>query len=144
MMRLHVLTALSAVWLLASCGATPPGPEPIPLDRVNCARCGMLISSDANAAQSQAHGRSTRFFDDIGCLATDEDARAPDANRYVRLVSGAWATTESAWFARAASAHTPMDYGIVAFATEEEARRADRDGQVYRWPAIVSVATSQK
>ncbi len=104
----------------------------------------MLISSDIHSAQSQAHGRSTRFFDDIGCLAADEDARAHDANRYVRLVSGAWATTESAWFARSASAHTPMDYGIVAFATEEEARTADRDGQAYRWPAIVSVATSQR
>jgi hypothetical protein len=103
----------------------------------------MLISSDTHAAQSQAHGRSTRFFDDIGCLAADQDARADDANRYVRLVSGAWALTESAWFARSASAKTPMDYGILAFATEEEARAADRDGQAHRWPAIVSFAKSR-
>jgi hypothetical protein len=103
----------------------------------------MLISSDVHSAQSQAHGRSTRFFDDIGCLATDSDARADDANRYVRLVSGAWSTTESAWFARSASAKTPMDYGIVAFATEEEARAADRDGQAYQWPAIVRLAKSK-
>jgi copper chaperone NosL len=143
MTRWHVLTALSAVWLLAACGAAGSGPEPIPLDRVNCARCSMLISSDTHAAQSQAHGRSTRFFDDIGCLAADQDARADDANRYVRLVSGAWALTESAWFARSASAKTPMDYGILAFATEEEARAADRDGQAHRWPAIVSFAKSR-
>ena len=103
----------------------------------------MLISSDIHSAQSQAHGRSTRFFDDIGCLATDSDARADDANRYVRLVSGAWATTESAWFARSATAKTPMDYAILAFATEEEARAADRNGQSYRWPAIVSAANSR-
>jgi hypothetical protein len=103
----------------------------------------MLISNDANAAQSQAHGRSTRFFDDVGCLAADADAQATDANRYVRLVSGAWATTESAWFARSASARTPMDYGILAFATEEEARAADRDGQAHEWPAIVSYAKSR-
>ena len=100
----------------------------------------MLISSDAHSAQSQAHGRSTRFFDDIGCLATDPDADAADANRYVRLVSGAWATTGTAWFARSASAKTPMDYGILAFATEDEARAADLDGQAHDWPAIVTFA----
>ena len=138
MMRWHVLTASIAVWLLASCGAAPRGPQPIPLDRVNCARCGMLISNDANAAQSQAHDRSTRFFDDIGCLAADADAQAEDANRYVRLVSGAWATTDAAWFARSASAKTPMDYGILAFESADEARAADRDGQAYPWPAIVT------
>ena len=103
----------------------------------------MLISTDTHSAQSQAHGRSTRFFDDVGCLAADPDAMAGDANRYVRLVSGAWATTESAWFARSASAKTPMDYGILAFATEAEARAADREGQADQWPAIVSSAKSR-
>jgi len=103
----------------------------------------MLISTDTHSAQSQAHGRSTRFFDDVGCLATDADAEAGDANRYVRLATGSWATTESAWFARSALAKTPMDYGILAFATEAEARAADRDGQAHRWPAIVSFATSR-
>lgn len=100
----------------------------------------MLISSDVHSAQSQAHGRSTRFFDDIGCLAADADAQAEGTNRYVRLVSGAWATTDAAWFARSASAKTPMDYGILAFETEEEARAADRDGQAHQWPAIVTFA----
>ena len=103
----------------------------------------MLISSDTHAAQSQAHGRSTRFFDDIGCLAADPDARASETNRYVRLVSGAWATTDAAWFARSASARTPMDYGILAFETEDEARTADREGQAHQWAAIVSFATSR-
>jgi copper chaperone NosL len=139
----HLRPALIVLWLLTGCGAAPPGPEPIPLDRVNCARCTMLISSDSNAAQSQAHGRSTRFFDDIGCLAADPEAHAGDANRYVRLVSGAWATTGDAWFARSASVRTPMDYGILAFATADEARAADRDGQAYQWPAIVSFAKSR-
>ena len=139
----HLLMASIAVWLLAGCGAAQPGPEPVPLDRANCARCTMLISSDVYAAQSQAHGRPTRFFDDIGCLASDSDATADDAHRYVRLVSGAWATTEAAWFARSASARTPMDYAILAFATEEEARAADRDGQAHQWPAIVGFATSR-
>ena len=103
----------------------------------------MLISNDVHSAQSQAHGRSTRFFDDIGCLASDSDADAADANRYVRLVSGAWATTGSAWFARSAGTKTPMDYGMLAFATEDEARAADRERQAYDWPAIVTFAKTK-
>jgi hypothetical protein len=103
----------------------------------------MLISSDANAAQSQAHGRATRFFDDVGCLAADADAQADGTSRYVRLDSGVWATTDAAWFARSASAKTPMDYGILAFATHDEARAADRDRQAYQWPAIVTFARAR-
>lgn len=103
----------------------------------------MVISSETHAAQSQAHGRGTRFFDDIGCLAADPEANMADANRYVKLVSGAWATVDSAWFARSATASTPMDYGILAFATADEARAADRDGQARQWPSIVTLVRTR-
>jgi hypothetical protein len=103
----------------------------------------MLISSDANAAQSQADGQPTRFFDDIGCLAVDSAAQADGMRRYVRLASGAWATTEAAWFARSSTARTPMDYGVLAFATADEARAADRDREAQAWPAIVALAKSR-
>ena len=103
----------------------------------------MLISSDANAAQSQTDGHPTRFFDDIGCLATEPAAQADSTVRYVRLTSGAWSTTDAAWYARSATAKTPMDYGILAFATAEEARAADRDGQAHQWPAIGGLAKTR-
>lgn len=140
MIRSRVLTAVGTVWLLAGCGTAPPGPEPIPLDRVNCARCGMLISNDANAAQSRVDGHPTRFFDDIGCLASEPAAQPDSTRRYVRLASGAWSTTEAAWFARSRTARTPMDYGFLAFATANEARAADREKQARQWPAIVALA----
>ena len=142
-MNLNSLTAAVATLILVSCGAGPGGPEPIPLDRVDCARCGMLISSDTNAAQSQTPGRPARFFDDVGCLATDADATAAEAHRYVRVPSGEWVAAEAAWFARPAAARTPMDYGIVAFPTEAEARSADRNSQPLRWPAAVAAAKTR-
>lgn len=98
----------------------------------------MLISSDANAAQSRAPGQPTRFYDDIGCLAGHPDARADGTARYVRLASGGWAATEEAWFARSAGARTPMDYGVLALATKQEAAAVDRDRHAHNWTAIRS------
>ena len=103
----------------------------------------MLVSSDANGAQSRANGEATRFFDDIGCLAGDTRARAEGTVRYVRLTSGGWASTESAWYAISRSARTPMDHGILAFSSREEARAADRENQARPWSAIVSYLEAQ-
>jgi hypothetical protein len=103
----------------------------------------MLISSDANAAQSQGDSLPTRFFDDIGCLAAEPAPHADTTRRYVHLASGDWVTTDAAWFARSSTANTPMDYGVLAFATADEARAADRDRQAHQWPAIVTLATSR-
>lgn len=99
----------------------------------------MLISSDANAAQSREPGQATRFFDDLGCLASDTGARTERTARYVRLASGGWATTEAAHFAKSADAKTPMDHGILAFATADEARAADRDKRGRTWPELVTL-----
>jgi len=137
-MNRHLLAALIAAPLLASCGGTSDGPEPIPLDHVNCARCGMLVSSDANAGQSRAPGEATRFFDDIGCLALDAQSRGSDTVRYVHLSSGSWASVESVWFAVSNGARTPMDHGIVAFGSREEAEAADRQGQPRPWAAVIN------
>jgi hypothetical protein len=103
----------------------------------------MLISNDANAAQSRADGQPAWFFDDIGCLAAEPAAHADTTRRYVRLASGDWVTTDAAWFARSSTAKTPMDYGVLAFATADEARAVDRDRQAHQWPAIVTLATSR-
>jgi hypothetical protein len=98
----------------------------------------MLVSSDANAAQSRAPGEATRFFDDIGCLAGDPAARVDGTVRYVHLANGGWAQAGAAWFAISRDARTPMDHGILAFGSREEAHAADRDRQPRGWAAIVS------
>jgi hypothetical protein len=103
----------------------------------------MLISSDANGAQLLESGQPTRFYDDIGCLAADPRARSQNGVRYVRLASGGWSTPEDAWFARPASVKTPMDYGFVAYNTDDDARKNDRDGQAHRWPAVIEFAEAR-
>ena len=132
-----------AALLLANCGGTHDGPEPIPLDRVNCARCGMLVSSDANAAQSRAPGEATRFFDDIGCLAADVASRPAGTARYVRLASGGWTAADAGWFALGHGTRTPMDYGVLAFLSRDEAAGADRNGRPRSWAAVITHAEAR-
>ena len=80
MRMLSIGLLLWGVTLLTGCTARASGPEPLPVDRVNCARCGMLISSDANSAEALAPDTETRFYDDIGCLASDRSAAGPDTD----------------------------------------------------------------
>ena len=63
-------------WMLASATATACttrtlSPEPLPLDRVECARCRMLISTDSGGGEIVSATEDTRFYDDVGCLAAD-------------------------------------------------------------------------
>ena len=125
------------VAFLAACGGPGSGPEPLPLDRVNCAKCSMLISTAANAGQALVPGEETRFYDDIGCLAADAAATTQGARRFVQLANGAgWASVDAVWFAVSPDASTPMAYGFAAFSAEAEARRADTKGLAWRWEEI--------
>lgn len=133
--RRAALVACAAV-LLAGCGVRGNGPEPLPLDRVDCARCGMLISSDANAAEAIVPGGGTRFYDDIGCMAGDPAAANAGVERFVRLADGTgWIPADAAYFA-ASAAVTPMAHGLVAFASEGGAVAADRDARPRRWDEV--------
>jgi len=113
----------------------------VPIDRVNCTTCGMLISNVANAAEAYSPGEDERFFDDIGCLARDAASNHPGTNRFVWLADGSgWSSTGDAWFAESGSARTPMSHGILAFRSEGAARAADRHGTAHRWDEIVRMA----
>ena len=113
-------------------------PQPLPLDRVECASCRMMISDLAHAAQAVAPGEEPRFYDDRGCLAKDAGTLPPDARLYVQLDRAAgWTEVGDAFFAFPADARTPMGYGVTAFATEAEAIGADRSGRVWNWNEVV-------
>jgi hypothetical protein len=103
----------------------------------------MLVSSDANAAQSRVPGEATRFFDDIGCLAVDAHSRAEGTVGYVRLSSGDWGSVEAASFAISHGTRTPMDYGIVAYDRPDQAKAADRDGKTRAWRDVVTYAEAR-
>ena len=117
-----------------ACGPAALAPEDVPLDRVVCARCGMVVSDSATAAEVVARGAETRFYDDPGCLAADRIPAAGEAEAWVRVDGGkAWKRGSEAFFARPPGARTPMGYGFLAFSSRAAARRVDRDGRAWTW-----------
>lgn len=123
--------------MVVGCADRPLAPERVPVDQVTCARCGMLISREPDSAEWVAAGEETRFYDDIGCLATDDWTPRGRNLRFVH-VDGRWMSADDVFFARPADASTPMGYGVVAFEDAQKAASRDRGGRARRWNELVS------
>jgi copper chaperone NosL len=131
------MAAALLLLLVAGCANRPIEPEAVPVDQVTCARCGMLVSSEPDCAQWVASGEETRFYDDIGCLATDDWAPSGRNSRFVHG-GGRWLPVERAYFGRPRDESTPMGYGIRAFPDRARAASRDRDGRAWTWAELVS------
>jgi len=103
----------------------------------------MLISSDRDGGEIVSATEDTRFYDDVGCLAADWEARRGDARAYVR-VAGGWRDAEAASFAQPAEARTAMGSGIVAFAAAGDARSADRAGRALTFDQVAHLSGVRK
>lgn len=137
-----VLAIASAASL--SCARRVPSPEPVPLDRVECARCRMLISTESGGGQILSAAEEPRFYDDIGCLAADWHDHAAGAHAYVRLAAGSWVEAAAAVYARPAGARTAMGSGLAAYASPEEARTADSGGRTMIFADVVQLAGARR
>ena len=133
-----------AASLTLACTAQARSPEPVPIDRVECARCRMLVSTEIGAGQIVSARDETRFYDDLGCLAADWTARSAEATPFVRVSSGTWLDARTAAYAQPSSARTAMGSGFAAFATAAEARAADRAGRALQWDDVVKAAGERR
>lgn len=135
---------LLATIFLCACAKGPLEPVPLPLDRFNCARCGMLISEPDDAAEWVGPGEEPRFYDDLGCAAADASRVPPGGKFFVRADGGKhWVPAERAHFAKPAGARTPMSYDFVAFEGEAEARAQDERGRSLRWSDLAGIVRAQ-
>ena len=124
----RVALLLTAIAAAGGCAARVPSPEPVPVDRAECAYCRMLISTDRGAAEVVPADGDTRFYDDVGCLAADWRAHAASARAFVRTYSGPWVDAASAVYAKPPGARTAMGSGFVAFATAADAQASSAGG----------------
>ena len=141
--RLYFALTLAAA-SVAACAERTLSPEPTPVDRVECARCRMLISSDRGGGEIVSAAADTRFYDDIGCLAADWQAHRVGARAFVRDAGGQWRDAQAASFAQPAGARTPMGSGLAALATAAEARAADHAGRVLTFDDVVGQSGAPK
>jgi copper chaperone NosL len=135
---------LLAFLMMSGCGRRDLRPQAIPLDRVNCARCGMLVSDTASAAEAVFADSDPLFYDDLGCLASARIAADRRVELWVRVDDGrAWSKASEAFYAKAADARTPMGYGILAFSSPERARARDRESRARSWREIEQEAPAR-
>jgi hypothetical protein len=116
------------VWMMAAtcggCLSRMPAAERLPVDHVECARCRMLISTEAGSAQIVNGDADTRFYDDVGCLVADWARHARGDRAFVRVPTGAWIAAADAVYARPAAARTAMGSGLVAYRSAADAAGA--------------------
>lgn len=135
----------STVTLLVACGVETGGAPEITFGLEECAHCRMIISEEAHSAAVVAADGTSWKFDDLGCLlAAREEWNREGARVWVHDVeSTEWLDARSAFFLRQDAAPTPMGSGLVAVATEEQARRRAVDGEsIYDWRELVSLGAA--
>jgi nitrous oxide reductase accessory protein NosL len=98
----------------------------------------MLISTDTGAAEIVSASEDTRFYDDVGCLASDWAEKRNEGTPYVRVSKGEWKDARQAVYAKHAESRTAMGSGLVAFDNDEEARLVGPDSTILTWEEVVS------
>src|SRR5690606_34642650 len=89
-----------------------------------CSNCNMIISEENFASAYWTADGEARRFDDMGeMLAYIQSNPEEIASTWVHDMNTAeWLRAEEAWIVMNAGVATPMGTGIVAVATEDDAR----------------------
>lgn len=111
--------------LVATLSCKPDGPEPIALNKDNCAFCKMDISDGHFAAELITKKGRIFKFDDLSCLLKykGENSDMEVLSCYVNYYPGnnELIPAETAHYIKGGTLRSPMAGNIAAFKTEEEA-----------------------
>lgn len=143
--RSRLAVAVLALALATACGSSSvPAPRAIALDKDVCVKCREVIHTLDAAAQVVHVDGTTRVYDDVGCLATDQAALRGGGQFYVQFAGGkGWMRVEDVHFALQADRTSPRGYNYFVY-TEEDARRVDVDHWARGWGDIVTALNHQK
>lgn len=143
------LGILCGFFALGCGGNRGPLPPKIRFGEEACAHCRMIISDERFAAALVTDDGQTVKFDDIGCLLEYREERSPSIQRYwtSNYLSAGWLDAQRAVFVQSDELTTPMATGIVALATNDEARRVAEPlrGKILRFDELAqAVARPEK
>ena len=114
------IAAAVSILLLAACGGGAEGPVPVDTKNDACAWCRMSVSDLRFAAQLTAPGHEPKLFDDAGCLR-DWLKEPREAAEWTAWLSDhrtkEWVKATDAVLFRDPAIQTPMDSGLVAWAS---------------------------
>ena len=121
-----------------------PAPAGVSMGHTKCAKCGGIIFSMEGIAQIAYADGTARYYDDLGCMATDLAARSGQGQKYVQLAGGkGWARVEDVAFASSPTTVTARGYGYLAY-PEEEARQIAPDHWARGWDDLVAELSKKK
>lgn len=128
---------LTCCLALVSCADEPTlDPPEVRWGQDVCAECGMILSDDRYAAAVVAiydGERHEYLYDDLGeMLAHPPDTKGSTRQWARDMQTREWINTSTAHFVRSRLLHTPMGYGVVAFANLQDAKTLsdENDGEL--------------
>ena len=116
------------IWVLLLIGCSAQSYEPREINQATdiCKICNMSIVSNDYAAQVVLSNGDYEVFDDIGCLM--EFIAGKDVSEigamFIKGIDGEkWISVETATYVYGSEFWSPMNYGVLTFATEDEAKQ---------------------
>jgi len=144
MNRRAFVGAMGVAMAGAMCGGSVPAPQGISLGHTTCARCGSILFTLEGAAQAVYQDGSVRYYDDLGCMATDPEALRGQAQLYVQMAGmKGWVRVEDITFAASSGAQTARGYGYLPY-PEEESRRLAPDHWARGWSDLVKELAAKR
>ena len=134
--------------LLVACGGNQSLEEPpeIMYGEDVCEECSMIINEPRFSASYVLTDGTVRRFDGIGEMIIYDTKYAEDVHIYWvhDYKSEEWITTKDATFLLSSDAHTPMGWGMLAFAQKADAEQflAENEGVMMTWDDLNTAVAS--
>ena len=121
-----LLVLACSILLLAACSEQTYEPREINPATDVCQMCNMSVTHVDYAAQVILKNGDIQVFDDIGCLMQYvlENGEEEIGAGFIReMDSSDWLNIEEATYVYSKDYWTPMNYGVLAFGSKEEAEQ---------------------
>ena len=142
-MRWKWLIGMMLLLMVAGCSGNSYDPHEVNAETDVCETCNMSIAHEDYAAQLIFKNGDYEMFDDLGCLmefVAGIDESEIGAMFMKDMTSNEWMDVKEATFIYSEDYWTPMNYGVLAFATTEaaEAYMSEQSGELLAYDDLLT------